>query len=93
METWSSTELFAWTYLACAWCSFGLYSVSDATWSCKEAFGRTVHGANTGIITAFLGVRFIGFTKPWEVMGLACSAAMGWTSKDTFKELVLRILK
>jgi len=93
MEQWTPVELFAWTYFACAWCSFGLYSVSDRTWSVKEAFGKTIHGANTGLITAFLGVRFIGFEKPWEVMGLACSAAMGWTSKDAIKDLLLKVLK
>ena len=92
MEPWTEIELFAWTYAACAWCSFGLYSVSDATWTCREAFGKTIHGANTGIITAMLGLRFIGIDRPFEVMGLACSAAMGYVKKDKMIETIVRIL-
>jgi hypothetical protein len=86
-------ELFLVTYLACAWCSFGLYAVSDKTWSLKEGFAKTIHGANTGIICALLGARFIGFSKPWEIIGLACSASMGWTRKDLVINLLTKILK
>ena len=89
----SPLELFAWTYAACAWSSFGLYAVSDNDWTFKEAFAKTVHGANTGMICALLGVRFIGFEKPWEVIGLACSTSIGWTKKEDIMGLIRKLIK
>lgn len=85
--------LFGYTYCCCAWCSFGLYAVSDKTWTVAEALAKTIHGANTGIIFALLGVRWIGFDKPWEVIGLAASASIGWTRKEAIFALVEKLLK
>lgn len=85
-------QVFAMVYAASAWCSFGLYCVSDQTWSMREGFARTIHGANAGTICALLGVRWIGFDKPWEVIGIACSTSMGWTKKEDIGQLVATIL-
>ena len=87
----SEIEILAWCYAACAWSSFGLFAVSNDVWTVKQGLGRTIHGANTGMIAAFLGFRFLAET-PWKLFGLAMSASMGYASKDTILDLVKRAI-
>lgn len=93
MTNFSETQLMLATYLSCAWTSFGVYAVSDKPWTCRDALGRIIHGANAGMIMGFISFRFIGLEKPWQFIGLACSTSAGWTSKDHIKAVLENILK
>ena len=93
MANFSEIELMLYCYAACAWTGFGTYAVSADRWSCREAFGRTIHAANAGMVVGFMSFSFIGLTRPWQFIGVACSTSMGWTRKDDIKNLVSRLLK
>lgn len=90
----NETELFAVTYMACAWCSLGAYAVGDDTWTCREAVARTIHGANTGIIMAMiaLGTGIVVKGRPFQLLGLACSGSIGWVTKDKIKIMIAKMI-
>lgn len=90
MEKW---QLFLLAYLSCMWCSFGAYAVGSDSWSFREAFGKTIHGANAGMIFALLGAEVIGFEKPWRIIGVACGISAGFVRRGELGKMLLDLVK
>jgi hypothetical protein len=93
-HAWNEVELYLWVYAACAWMAFGVYAHGHKQrWSLKEAFGAVIHAANSGILSAWAGVDFVGVNEPWKVMAIACGVSVGWTQKAVIVELLSKLLR
>ena len=91
--TWPEIELYLWTYAACMWMAFGLYAHGHTKWSFKEAFGKIVHGSNSGVLAAWASADFVGVDQPWKVMAIACGVSIGWTQKAVLRDAIIKLIK